>query len=66
MSDDLATLESQRSNLMEELLRLGDLRPGSITAVTRRRGKLSCHCAKHSDPGHDPHFVSPAACPARR
>ena len=56
MSDDLATLESQRSELMEEFLRLGDLRPGSITAVTRRCGKPSCHCAKHNDPGHDPRF----------
>ena len=56
MSDDLATLESQRSQLMEEFLRLGDLRPGSITAVTRRCGKPSCHCAKHNDPGHDPQF----------
>jgi len=35
---------------------LGDLRPGSITAVTRRCGKPSCHCAKHDDPGHDPQF----------
>jgi hypothetical protein len=35
---------------------LSDLRPGSITAVTRRCGKPSCHCAKHNDPGHDPQF----------
>src|ERR1700757_5521953 len=56
MSDDLATLETQRSQLLEEFLRLGDLRPGSITAVTRRCGKPSCHCAKHNDPGHDPQF----------
>jgi hypothetical protein len=56
MSDDLATLESQRSELTEEFLRLGDLRPGSITAVTRRCDKPSCHCAKHNDPGHDPRF----------
>ncbi len=56
MSDDLAALETQRSELMEEFLRLGDLRPGSITAVTRRCGKPSCHCAKHNDPGHDPQF----------
>jgi hypothetical protein len=41
---------------LEEFLRLGDLRPGSITAVTRRCGKPSCHCAKHNDPGHDPQF----------
>ena len=56
MSDDLATLETRRSELLEEFLRLGDLRPGSITAVTRRCGKPSCHCAKHNDPGHDPQF----------
>ena len=39
MSNDLATLETQRSQLLEEFLGLGDLRPGSITAVTRRCGK---------------------------
>ena len=56
MSDDLASLETQRSQLLEEFLGLGDLRPGSITAVTRRCGKPSCHCAKRNDPGHDPQF----------
>jgi len=29
---------------------------GSITAVVRRCGKPSCHCAKPNDPGHDPQF----------
>jgi len=56
MPDDLAVLESQRAKLLEEFLRLGDLRPGSITAVVRRCGKPSCHCAKPRDPGHDPQF----------
>jgi hypothetical protein len=56
MSDALATLEADRSKLLEEFLRLGDLRPGSITAVVRRCGKPSCHCAKPKDPGHDPQF----------
>ena len=56
MSDDLASLETQRSQLLEEFLGLGDLRPGSITAVTRRCGKPSCHCAKRNDSGHDPQF----------
>src|SRR4029077_11177726 len=36
--------------------RLGALRQGSISAVTRRCGKPTCHCAKHSDPAHDPQF----------
>ena len=56
MSTALATLETDRSKLLEEFLRLGDLRPGSITAVVRRCGKPSCHCAKPKDPGHDPQF----------
>lgn len=56
MPDDLATLQAERSKLLEEFLGLGDLRPGSITAVVRRCGKPSCHCAKPNDPGHDPQF----------
>ena len=56
MPDDLSTLESERSNLLEQFLCLGDLRPGSITAVVRRCGKPSCHCSNPHDPGHDPQF----------
>jgi hypothetical protein len=56
MPDTLEVLESRRSGLLEEFLRLGDLRPGSITAVVRRCGKPSCHCARPNDPGHDPQF----------
>ena len=56
MPDSLSTLEANRSRLLEEFLGLGDLRPGSITAVVRRCGKPNCHCAKPNDPGHDPQF----------
>src|ERR1700690_762236 len=56
MPDTLASLEDDRSKLLEEFLRLGDLRPGSITAVVRRCGKPTCHCAQPNDPGHDPQF----------
>ncbi len=56
MPDALATLEADRSKLLEEFLRLGDLRRGSITATVRKCGKPSCHCAKPNDPGHDPQF----------
>jgi hypothetical protein len=54
--DDLATLESERSQVLEQFLGLGDLRPGSITAVVRRCGKPSCHCAKPHAAGHEPQF----------
>ena len=56
MPDSLATLEAERSKLLEEFLGLGDLRPGSVTAVVRRCGKPTCHCARPNDPGHDPQF----------
>ena len=56
MSDPLPVLEAARSRLAGEFQTLGDLRPGSITAVTRRCGKPNCHCAKPKDPGHDPQF----------
>ena len=56
MPDALSALEADRSQLLEKFLGLGDLRPGSITAVVRRCGKPTCHCAKPNDPGHDPQF----------
>jgi len=56
MPDPLAALGAERSKLLEQFLSLGDLRPGSVTAVIRRCGKLTCHCARPNDPGHDPQF----------
>ena len=56
MSPSLAALEANRSQLLQQFLSLGDLRPGSITAVARRCGKPTCHCAQPDDPGHDPQF----------
>ncbi|HUJ76022.1 MAG TPA: DUF6788 family protein [bacterium] len=56
MPDSLAALEADRSQLLQEFLGLGDLRPGSIGAVVRRCGKPTCHCAKPGDPGHEPQF----------
>ena len=56
MPDTLDALETERAKLLEGFLRLGDLRPGSITAVVRRCGKPSCHCAKPNDAGHEPEF----------
>jgi hypothetical protein len=48
MSDELATLETQRSKLLEEL---DDLRPGSITVVIRRMWSgLRCRSRRQSGP----------------
>lgn len=56
MPDPIEALQAKRSKLLQDFLGLGDLRPGSITAVVRRCGKPACHCAKPDDPGHDPQF----------
>lgn len=54
MPEPLSELESERSKILRQFTSLDDLRPGSISAVTRRCGKPTCHCAKPHDPGHDP------------
>lgn len=54
MSDTLADLQRQRSDLVARFAQLGDLRPGSVTGIVRRCGKPTCHCAQPDDPGHGP------------
>jgi hypothetical protein len=54
MPHSLPGLEAQRSKILLQFHALGDLRPGSICAVSRRCGKPACHCAKPNGPGHDP------------
>lgn len=56
MPDSLTTLEAERADLLQQFQNLGDLRPGSVTAVVRRCGKPTCHCAQPQDPGHGPQF----------
>lgn len=56
MTDSLPQLESERSDLFQQLSSVGDLRRGSITTTSGRCGKPACHCAKRDDPGHGPSF----------
>ena len=56
VTESLTDLELERAKLLEQFLRLGDFRPGSITASVRRCGKPTCHCAKPNDSGHEPQF----------
>lgn len=56
MPEQLSALESDRDAVVQQLARLGDFRPGSVTAAFRRCGKPSCHCAQAKDPGHGPGF----------
>jgi Family of unknown function (DUF6788) len=54
MPESLDSLEGQRTRILQQFQSLGDFRPGSICAVSRRCGKPTCHCAKSNDAGHDP------------
>jgi hypothetical protein len=56
MPTTLAGFEAERTQLLQQFQSLGDLRPGSITAMARRCGKPRCHCAQVEDPGHGPQF----------
>ena len=40
----LDALEQQRSAILMQILELGDLRSGSISAINGRCGKPTCHC----------------------
>jgi hypothetical protein len=52
----LEALEQQRSAILMQILELGDLRSGSITAISGRCGKPTCHCHQPNQPGHGPNF----------
>jgi hypothetical protein len=55
MSNPLSALKSQRANLLQSLLQLGDFRAGSTTGTGGRCGNPRCHCHREGDPGHAPH-----------
>ena len=52
MSPSLADLEAARSTLLQQFLSLGDFRPGTVSAIPRRCGKPTCHCARPGGSGH--------------
>ena len=52
MSHSLAALEAERQHILQQMLTLGDLRAGTVSANPRRCGKPTCHCAQPRDPGH--------------
>ena len=56
MPESLPALEQLRSRILTQILELGDLRSGSITAIHGRCGKPNCHCHQPDQPGHGPNF----------
>jgi hypothetical protein len=56
LPESLPALEQLRSRILTQILELGDLRSGSITAINGRCGKSNCHCHQPDQPGHGPNF----------
>lgn len=54
MPKSLQNLESRRAELIQQLVRLGDLRCGSISDTTGRCGKPKCRCHQPGQPVHGP------------
>jgi hypothetical protein len=53
----LKELEQHRRELYQQLQKVGDFRPGTISANYRRCGKPSCACAQSGHPGHGPQYL---------
>jgi hypothetical protein len=56
MPDSLPELERRRADLLTQISRLPDFRPGSITSTQGRCGNPNCHCHKPGEPGHGPNL----------
>ena len=53
---DLHALRLQREQLKAALVKLGDMRPGSLVPRFRKCGKPTCHCAQKGSKGHGPSY----------
>jgi len=56
LPDSLGALERQRSDILAQILDLGDFRSGCITAIQGRCGKPNCRCHQPNQPAHGPNF----------
>jgi hypothetical protein len=56
MAETLQSLERRRNAIAQQIADLGDMRPGSVTAIHKKCGKPSCCCTGEDHPGHGPHW----------
>ena len=56
MGESIQSLERRRNEIAQQIAGLGDLRPGSVTAIRKKCGKAGCCCTKEDHPGHGPHW----------
>jgi len=57
MAETLSELEGRRQELYQELIGLGDFRPGMVSANYRKCGKANCACAQAGHRGHGPQYL---------
>ena len=50
-------LEARRDALLQELVSIGDFRPGALVSQYRKCGKPTCHCARPDSAGHGPYWL---------
>jgi len=56
MPQSLPELEQRREVITQQIARLGDLRPGCVSATSGRCGKPGCRCHQPGEPAHGPNF----------
>src|SRR5688572_25051407 len=56
MTESLLELERRRTDIVQKIAELSDLRPGSITTTQGKCGKPTCHCAEANQAGHGPNW----------
>jgi hypothetical protein len=56
MTEAIQGLERRRNEIAQQIAGLGDLRPGSVTAIRKKCGKANCCCLDEEHPGHGPHW----------
>src|SRR6266496_5446102 len=57
MSESLAVLEERRRQLYQQLVVIGDFRPGMISVNYRTCGRTNCRCARPGEAGHGPQYL---------
>jgi hypothetical protein len=55
--NDIFNLESKRKIMFKKLLKIGDLRSGTISVNFRKCGQNNCICTKPGHPGHGPQYL---------
>lgn len=55
--DDLKTFEMRRDGLYQEIVSIGDFRPGIISETFGKCGKKNCICHQKGHPGHGPRYL---------